>query len=110
MPLFVPVQPIPSQTLQVTVGGQASTLNIYQQAYGLYMDVLVGTNAIVQGIIALNGNLIIRNAYFGYLGDFAFYDAQGTTDPVYTGLSTRYFLAYFSASEIAAFNLPAGIE
>jgi hypothetical protein len=106
---LVPVQPIASQTLQVALGGQYCTLNVYQQAYGLYMDVLIGTNPIVQGIIALNNNLIVRNAYFGFQGDFVFFDTQGTSDPVYTGLGTRYFLLYYTASDIAAFNLPTGV-
>ena len=108
--LYIPVQPIPNQTLQIGLGGQTTTLNVYQQAYGLYMDVLIGTNPIVQGIICLNYDLIIRNTYFGYIGDFFFYDTQGTSDPVYTGLSSRWFLVYLEAADIAALNLPFGEE
>ena len=106
--LVVPLQPVKSQTLQVSLTQQNCTLNVYQQAYGLYMDVLVGTTAIVQGIIALNYCLIIRNSYFGFVGDFCFYDTQGTSDPVYTGLGTRYFLAYLESTDISKLKLPAG--
>lgn len=106
--LVVPLQPIKSQTLQVSLGQQACTLNVYQQAYGLYIDVLVGTKAIVQGIIALNYNLIIRNSYFGFIGDFVFYDTQASSDPVYTGLGTRWFLAYLETTDISQIKLPSG--
>jgi hypothetical protein len=109
MGYYIPVQPIPSQTMQINLGGQPTTLNVYQQAFGLYMDVLVGTTPIVQGIICLNNNLIIRNNYFGYVGDFVFVDSMGNNDPVYTGLSSRWWLVYYTASDLATFNLPAGV-
>lgn len=108
MPLSVPLQPIANQTAQCALGGQAVTLNVYQQAFGLYMDVLLGTQGIVQGIICLNKTLIVRNTYFGFLGDFIFLDTQGTSDPVFTGLGSRYSLLYLSTADIAALNLPAG--
>ena len=110
MPLYIPAQPIPNQTMVINLAGQPSTLNIYQQAFGLMMDVLIGTNPIVQGILCLNANLIIRNTYFGYIGDFIFIDAQGATDPVYTGISSRYFLVYLTQSDLANLNLPAGVS
>jgi hypothetical protein len=107
--VIVPLQPIPNQTLSIGLGGQSCTINVYQQAYGLYFDLYIGTNPIVLGIIGLNYNLIIRNAYFGFSGDFAFFDSQGDDDPVYTGLTSRWFLAYVTADELAALNLPAGV-
>ena len=113
MPQVIPLQALASQTAQCQVNGQAVTLNIYQQAYGLYMDVFIGTQDIVQGIICLNKTLIIRNSYFGFSGDFIFLDVQGgasPTDPVYTGIGTRYFLIYLTPEAIAALNLPTGVE
>lgn len=106
--LVVPLQPIPSQTLNCTLAAQPCTINVYQQMFGLYMDLLIGNTPIVQGIIALNYNLIVRNTYLGFAGDFVFYDSQGTSDPVYTGFGTRYFLAYLEASDISTLHLPAG--
>lgn len=111
MPQVIPIQPIPNQTLQCQLGGQATTLNVRQQAFGVYVDVLIGAQPIVQGIIGLNSNLIVRNTYFGFLGDLIFLDAQGVgADPVYTGFGTRFFLLYLSATEIAALNLPTGVS
>ena len=110
MGYYVPVQPIPNQTLNISLGGQSCTLNLYQQAFGMYLDVIIGTNPIVQGIICLNNNLIVRNTYFGFLGDFVFIDTQGSSDPVYTGLSSRWFLAYLTTTDITNLGLPAGVS
>jgi hypothetical protein len=110
MPLVVPLRPLPNQTLQSQLGGQACTINVYQQVYGLYMDLLIGTQPVVQGIIGLNGTLIVRSAYFGFSGDFIFLDTQGISDPVYTGLGARWQLLYLTAADIAALNLPVNVE
>lgn len=100
MPLVVPVQPIPNQTLQVQLNGQATTLNIYQINFGLFVDVLVGATTIISGVIAQNLNRIVRSLYLGFDGDFAFIDTQGFSDPVYTGLGSRYLLLYIEPSEL----------
>lgn len=109
MPQVIPLQPLANQTLQVQLNGQPCTINVYQQAFGLYVDLFVGTTPIVEGVIALNANLIVRNAYFGFLGDIEFIDVHLTNDPVYTGLGTRYFLIYLTPAELAALNLPVGV-
>jgi hypothetical protein len=101
MSQIVPLQALPNQQVQCQLGGQAVTLNIYQQAYGLYVDVYVGGSAIVQGVIAENLNRIVRSAYLGFSGDFCFWDTQGTSNPVYTGLGARYQLVYLTAAEVA---------
>ena len=109
----IPVQAIPNQTLQAQVGGQAATLNLYQLSYGLFMDVYLGASLVIAGVICLNATLIVRSAYLGFSGDFEFLDTENLTnpaDPVYTGLGTRFQLAYLSADEIAALNLPVGVE
>jgi hypothetical protein len=98
----VPLRPIPNQTLQIQLGGQACTINVVQKAFGVFVDLFLGTNPVVQGIIGLNGNLIVRNTYFGFSGDLEFLDTQSIIDPVYTGFGTRWFLVYLSPSDIAA--------
>lgn len=111
--LIVPVQSTPNQTLQCQVGGQACTLNVYQLAFGLFMDVYLGSALIIAGVICLNATLIVRSVYLGFSGDFEWLDTENLTnptDPIYTGLGARYQLVYLSAAEIAALNLPTGIE
>ena len=105
----IPVQAVPSQTLQTQVGGQNCTLNIYQlDQYGLFMDVLVDGSVICQGVICENANRIVRYAYLGFVGDFAWFDTYvgltetAPTDPVYTGIGTQYALMYLAPADVSA--------
>lgn len=101
--LIVPVQPVPSQIIQVLLGGQQCTLAVYQKRTGMYMNVSVGA-LIIGGVICENANRIVRSVYLGFIGDFVFLDTQGNNDPVYTGLGSRWVLVYLEASD-----LPAGV-
>ena len=99
----VPLQPIPNQTLQVQLDGQAVTLEVVQYAFGLFMSVYVNGTLIIAGVICENFNRIVRSLYLGFSGDFVFLDMQGVTDPIYTGLGgpdARYQLLYLSATDL----------
>lgn len=100
--LIVPLQAIPNQTVTVTLNDQVTQLNVYQTYNGLFIDVYLENDLIIGGVICENQNRIIRSAYLGYSGDLAFVDVNGSTDPVYTGLGTRYFLTYLTEDELAA--------
>lgn len=100
--LIVPLQAIPNQTVTVTLNNQVTQLNIYQTYGGLFIDVYLENTLVIGGVIAENQNRIIRSAYLGYSGDFAFIDTQGSNDPDYTGLGTRFFLTYLTEDELAA--------
>lgn len=101
MSLIVPLRALPNQQVQCQLGGQACTINVFQQATGLYTDVFVGIDPKAQGIIALNLNRIVRYRYLGFLGDLCFWDTQGQEDPVYTGLGARFQLVYIAEGERA---------
>ncbi len=98
--LLVPTPSVPNQTLQALLGNQSCTLNVYQFAYGLFMDVLVSNQLIIGGVICQNLNKIVRDFYLGFIGDFVWFDTQGTSDPVYTGIGSRYQLIYLEAADI----------
>lgn len=104
--LIVPIQAVPNQSVQVLLSNQQVLLNIYLRSTNLYMDVYVdsGSTEIVVGVICQNINRIVRDLYFGFLGDFSFFDTQGTDDPIYTGLGARFQLIYIEPSD-----LPAGV-
>ena len=97
---IVPLQPLPNQTLQAQLGGQACSLNVYQYAYGLFVDVYVNNALIVAGVIAENLNRIVRSTYLGFVGDFVFVDTQDAADPVYTGLGGRFQLVYLEEADL----------
>lgn len=98
----ISAQAIANQTLQVQLGSQPVTLNIYQQTYQLAMDVLVAGSLIASCIPCQNLNRIVRYAYLGFIGDFIWFDTQGTEDPVYYGLGSRWQLLYLSAADLSA--------
>jgi len=105
MSMIVPLKVVPSQTMQILLGGQSCDLNIYQTDYGLFMDVAVSNQDIVNGVICQNLNRIVRALYLGFSGDFVFQDTQATDplsgdDPVYTGLGSRFLLFYLTAAEL----------
>lgn len=97
---IIPLKPLPSQTVSVGLANQNCTLNVYQKSTGLFMDVYVNGALIIGGVICENLNRIVRSAYLGFVGDFSFVDTQGSEDPVYTGIETRFFLMYIEQSEL----------
>jgi len=102
---IVPLQPVPNQTLQVQLNGQACTLYVLQSPFGLFMTVYVGTTLIIASVICENFNRIVRSLYLGFSGDFVFLDTQGTEDPIYTGLggsTARFQLLYLTPAELPA--------
>lgn len=105
--LIVPLQAVPSQTVNVGLADQLCTLNVYQKSTGLYFDLLINNVSIVTGVICLNLTKIVRYLYLGFIGDFAFFDTQDGSDPFYTGLGSRYFLAYFSPADLGQAASPS---
>jgi hypothetical protein len=70
--------------------------------FGLFLDLLVSNNQIVAGVICRNLVRIVRNLYLGFQGDLVFFDNEGATDPVFSGLGTRYSLIYLEVTDLAA--------
>jgi len=100
----VPLKAVPNQKLSAILGAQLVDVSLYTMADGLlYMDVLLNSAAIVVGVICLNNTLIVRDTYFGFSGDLFITDTQGSSDPTYDGLGSRYVLVYSpSASATSA--------
>jgi hypothetical protein len=101
MSVIIPLKAVPSQFVTVQLGGQNCQINVYQRFYGVFVDLYIDNAIVIAGVPAKNLCLIVRSAYLGFSGDIAFVDTQGSTDPVYTGIGTRYLLTYWAASELA---------
>lgn len=104
---IIPLAAVPNQTLLVNLDGQNSQINVYTTNFGLFIDLYVNNILIIGGVICQNLNRIVRSAYLGFVGDLCFIDNQGSGDPVYTGLGSRYSLAYLEAADLAAAGLDA---
>lgn len=98
--LVIPTQAVANQTFTVILAAQATRISIRQTEWGMFMDVGVNDAPLVSGVICQDRNRIVREAYLGFIGDFAFIDTQGTEDPYYTGLGTRWVLAYLEAADL----------
>jgi hypothetical protein len=101
--IVIPLQPIPAQAFNVTLGGQSCRIVLYQKGSAFYMDLTAAGNVVVQGRMVLNNVWIVRYAYLGLVGDLVMFDTQGTDDsPSYDGLGARYQLYYLTPDEIVA--------
>lgn len=101
---LIPIQSVPAQTFNVLLASQLCTITIRQLTTGLYIDLFVNSSPIIQGVICENRNRIVRDAYFGFIGDLAFNDTQGSTDPVSSGLGGQYVLLYLDATDFGSFT------
>lgn len=102
---IVPLSSVPNQTVNITLSNQSCQINLYQKSTGLYFDLIVNgaPNPTVCGVICQNANRLVRYGYLGFIGDFCFLDTQNLVtpaDPVYTGLGSRFDLAYLLPSDI----------
>lgn len=101
----IPAKPIANQTMQVQLNGQACTLTLFQSNYGLFMTVAIGSTIIISNVLCENLNRIVRDLYLGFSGDFVFFDTQGSSDPVYTGLGSRWQLVYLAPADLTNLGL-----
>lgn len=96
--LVVPLQALAAQQVNVTLGGQACTIQVAQKTTGMFLNLYVNNILVIGGVICEVGNRIVRSAYLGFIGDIGFIDTQAASDPVdlveYTGIGTRFFLVY----------------
>jgi hypothetical protein len=127
---IIPLAATPSQTFNITLNNQACTINVYEkdisytsynpvnfqgQPVGVitpnntlpaavYVDLYINNVLVIGGVVALNGKLIVRNAYLGFIGDLVFFDTQGTKDPLSAGFGARprYLFFYLLPSDVAA--------
>lgn len=96
---IVPLQAVPNQALSILLGGQNCQINVYTKAGSLYLDLYVDNVLIVGGVACQNLNRVVRSTYLGFIGDLGFIDNQGSSDPAYEGLGTRYSLAYLETTD-----------
>lgn len=105
---IIPLAAVPNQSIDNILDGQSCTIVISTKAEGaLYCDLYIDNELIIGGVICENRNRIVRNAYLGFVGDLAFVDLQGSENPVYAGLGTRYFLVYLEFADLVDLGFAA---
>lgn len=97
----IPLQPVPSQSTKVVLGGQNCQLLVYQKPQGLFVDINADGVDVVVGVIARDAVPLVCREYTGFVGNLLFIDTQGSADPSYDGLGSRFSLVYLTADEYA---------
>ena len=95
----IPLQAIPSQELQVILDDQQCTISLYWRTDHLFLDLIVGTEAVAQGMICNNKASVIPFKSLNFKGSLHFYDMLGETVPNWQGLGDRYVFLYLSESD-----------
>jgi hypothetical protein len=98
----IPLAAVPSQSFGITLDGQNCVLSVYQKTTGLYFDLSVGGSPVTTTVRCLNEARLCQDRQYLFTGDFLFYDAQGDSDPSYTGLGSRFVLIYLESADLAA--------
>ena len=99
---IVPLSAVANQSVSITLNAQNCQINVYQKRTGMYLDLYVSNVLILAGAACENLRLMVLTAYLGFVGDLVWLDNQGATDPVYTGVGSRYSLIYVSPSDLPA--------
>jgi len=115
-PQIVPLQAVPAQLVNVTLGSQACAIKVYgknisvavlpsggiptippvyEDQNPVLLDLFVNDVLVIGGVLCLNQNLIVRDSYLGFVGDLAFIDTQGNDDPQISGIGSRWLLTYW---------------
>lgn len=94
----IPLSAIPAQQFNVVLNDQACTITLRQKSTGLFLDMALAGTTIAQGLLCRNLVKVLRAGYRGFVGDLVFMDTQGSSDPAYAGLGTRFVLMYLETS------------
>lgn len=98
--ILVPLSAVASQTLAITLNGQACKISLRANGGSLYFSLVVSSTTILTSKICRNKQrLLLGLEYRGFSGDFAFVDTQGDEQPWYTGLNDRWLLYYLNPDE-----------
>jgi hypothetical protein len=92
----IPIIAVAAQSFTIQLGAQNCAISLVQKNTGLFFSMTVNGASCVDSVLCLNLVGLIREAYYGFSGQLAFFDTQGTSDPYYTGLGDRYVLLYQS--------------
>lgn len=94
----IPLKAVPNQTLAITLARQNVQLAVRQNGGALFLDLTSNGASVLRTRICRDRLRLLLGAHYrGFVGDLAFVDTQGKTDPQFEGLGSRYVLYYIEA-------------
>lgn len=96
----LPIRPEPNQRFSVVLNNQHCTFELFQRYDHLYMNMYVGEEPIITGIVCLNRQDLIQIATTSFVGFLWFVDLLGDTDPQWEGLGNRYQMVFATPEEL----------
>lgn len=99
--ISIPLQAVAAQSINITLNNQNVELLIYTKDQGMFIDVKSDGIRISTGVACLDCVPVVRNEYFGFIGNIIFVDTHANSDPTPDLLGTRYTLQYMDAEEYA---------
>jgi hypothetical protein len=91
-----------AKSMQVPVyvpsGGIATEPPIFQSITPIFCDIYNNDVLVIGGVLCRNNNLIIRDAYRGFIGDFTITDTLAQDDPVWNFMGSRFQLLWWAPS------------
>lgn len=97
----VPLQPVPAQITRTVLGGQNCQIRVAQKGDFMYFDLNSNGAEIVTSVIIRDAVPLLARAYTGFSGNFVFIDTQGSDDPGFDGVGSRFNLVYLTTEEDA---------
>jgi hypothetical protein len=94
MSLKIPLSPHPNQRFDVNINNQYCIITLEQRSTGLFFGMTVNGVACCDNVLCLDRQPVIFTDYRGFVGNLYFQDMQGTSDPEWSGLGSRYWLIY----------------
>ena len=80
--------------------------SVYQRTTGMFIDVYVDDALILGGAMLRDRVLVLRDAYFDFVGDLMMIDTAAESDPFYSAseptIGSRFILLYVEAADFAA--------
>ncbi|MFT8933306.1 MAG: hypothetical protein ABF976_14520 [Acetobacter syzygii] len=100
MAVVIPLSAVAYQSLRVPLSGYAVRLDLQQRATGLYASLWLDDQPVLAGVLCQDRTWLVRKTPSALPGDLAFADTQGTQNPDYSGLGSRFVLVYAEGSHV----------
>lgn len=96
----ISLQSVASQLTNVVLDSQSCSISVYVKNQCMFFDLSVNGTQVAYAVQCKNLVSLVPTSYLGFSGHLVFFDTQGTSDPVYTGLGSRWVLLYLNSTDL----------